>query len=318
MSSPLAGSRKEPEAGPRRRLANPLLTGRGAAVDRLAQVHRRAAAERRWLRISLGVGIFLIALVLVLSLLQPLLPLPAPNHQDYEALLQAPSSSHPFGTDDVGRDVLSRTLAAGRLDLAIALLVTAISILLGVTAGALAGFFGGAADAVLMRSVDVALGFPFIVLVIGLIAIVGPGLEGVIIGVPLVGWAIYARLTRAEMLVVRQQDYMLAAEVLGLSSRRRLLRHALPNIWRPALAFSMIDVVLNIMLIASLSFLGLGVQPPTPEWGAIIAEGQQYLLSAWWISILPGGVVVLVGFGFSLVGDAVADILGRDLSLASE
>jgi len=128
MSSPVARSRKEPEAGPRRRLANPLLAGRGAAVDRIAQVHRRAAAERRWLRISLGVGIFLIALIVLLSLVQPLLPLPAPNHQDYEALLQAPSSSHPFGTDDVGRDVLSRTLAAGRLDLAIALLVTAISI----------------------------------------------------------------------------------------------------------------------------------------------------------------------------------------------
>jgi peptide/nickel transport system permease protein len=182
----------------------------------------------------------------------------------------------------------------------------------------MAGFFGGKVDGVFMRLVDVALGFPFIILVIGLIAIVGPGLEGVIIGVPLVGWAVYARLARAEMLVVRGQDYMLAAEVLGLSARRRLLRHALPNIWRPLLAFSMIDIVLNIMLIASLSFLGLGVQPPTPEWGAIIAEGQQYLLTAWWISILPGIVVVLVGFGFSLVGDAAADLLSRDLSVAAD
>jgi peptide/nickel transport system permease protein len=302
----------------RRRLAGPALAGRGAAVDRLARVRRRAASERRWLRLSLTVGVVLIALVVLLSLLQPLLPIPAPNHQDYEAVLQAPSSAHLFGTDDVGRDIFSRTLAAGRLDLSIAVLLTLISIVIGVTVGAMAGFFGGKVDGVFMRLVDVALGFPFIILVIGLIAIVGPGLEGVIIGVPLVGWAVYARLARAEMLVVRGQDYMLAAEVLGLSARRRLLRHALPNIWRPLLAFSMIDIVLNIMLIASLSFLGLGVQPPTPEWGAIIAEGQQYLLTAWWISILPGIVVVLVGFGFSLVGDAAADLLSRDLSVAAD
>jgi peptide/nickel transport system permease protein len=280
-------------------VANPLLAGRGATVERIAEVRRRALGERRWLRISLGLGVFLIALVVLLSLLQPLLPLPAPEKQNYEAILQSPSSAHLFGTDDVGRDIFSRTLAAGRLDLAIALLVTAISVVVGVTIGSLAGF-------------------PFIVLVIGLIAIVGPGLKGVIIGVPLVGWAVYARLARAEMLVIRKQEFMLAGEVLGLSGRRRLIAHALPNVWRPILAFSMIDIVLNIMLIASLSFLGLGVQPPTPEWGAIIAEGQQYLLTAWWISILPGIVVVLVGFGFSLVGDAAADIISRDLSVAAD
>ena len=316
MSEPVAGSGKP--ARQLRGVSNPLLAGHGATVERISQVRRRALGERRWLRISLGVGLFLIGIVVLLSLLQPLLPLPAPEKQNYEAILQAPSTAHIFGTDAVGRDVFSRTLAAGRLDLAIALLVTAISVFVGVTIGSLAGFRGGRLDSVLMRLVDVALGFPFIVLVIGLIAIVGPGLKGVIIGVPLVGWAVYARLARAEMLVIRGQEFMLAGEVLGLSGRRRLLAHALPNVWRPILAFSMIDVVLNIMLIASLSFLGLGVQPPTPEWGAIIAEGQQYLLTAWWISILPGVVVVLVGFGFSLVGDAAADIVSRDLSVAAD
>ncbi len=180
----------------------------------------------------------------------------------------------------------------------------------------MAGFAGGWIDAVITRLADIVIAFPFIVLVIVVIAIFGPGLKGVIIGVPLVGWAVYARLTRAEMLVIREQDYMRATEILGYSRRRALLRHALPNIWRPALAFSMVDVVLNILLVASLSYLGLGVQPPTAEWGSIIADGQQYLLTAWWISILPGVVVVLVGVGFSLVGDAVADILGRDLALA--
>ncbi len=286
----------------------------GLALER---VQRRARRERRWLRLSLAVGVTLIALVIVLSAIQPLLPLAPPNEQDYGAVLQAPSWSHPFGTDNLGRDLLSRTLAAGRIDLPVAVLITLISVVLGVGLGALAGFVGGWVDVAVTRVADVVIAFPFMVLVIVVIAILGPGLKGVMIGVPLVGWAVYARLTRAEMLVVREQDYMRATEVLGFSRRRALLRHALPNVWRPALAFSTVDVVLNIVLVASLSYLGLGVQPPTAEWGGIIADGQQYLLTAWWISVLPGIVVVLVGVGFSLIGDAAADILGRDLTLAA-
>jgi peptide/nickel transport system permease protein len=287
------------------------------AVKRLARVRRRGIRERRWMHLSLGLGIGMIALIVLLTVIQPLLPLPSPNTQNYSAVLQPPSLSHPFGTDNVGRDVFSRTLAGGRIDLPIALLITSISVLAGVCLGALAGFVGGWVDALIMRMVDIAIAFPFLILVIAVIAIFGPGVKGVIVGVPLVGWSVYARLTRSEMLVVRQQEYMLAAEVLGLSRRRMLFKHALPNIWRPALAFSMIEVVLNIVLVASLSYLGLGVQPPTPEWGGIIAEGQQYILTAWWISTLPGIVIVIVGLGFSLVGDAAADILGRDLTLAA-
>jgi peptide/nickel transport system permease protein len=286
------------------------------AFERIARVRRRGARERRWMHLSLGLGISMIGLVVLLTVLQPLLPLPSPDAQNYSAVLQPPSFSHLLGTDNVGRDVFSRTLAAGRIDLPIALLVTSISVLVGVCLGALAGFVGGWVDALIMRLVDIAIAFPFIVLVIAVIAIFGPGVKGVIIGVPLVGWSVYARLTRSEMLVVREQEYMLAAEVLGLSRRRMLFKHALPNIWRPALAFSMIEVVVNIVLVASLSYLGLGVQPPTAEWGSIIAEGQQYILTAWWISTLPGIVIILIGLGFSLLGDAAADILGRDLTLA--
>jgi peptide/nickel transport system permease protein len=288
----------------------------GVALERLARIQRRGVRERRWLRFSLGLGIAIVALTVVVSAIAPLLPLPSPNEQDYAAVLQPPSWAHPFGTDDVGRDLLSRTLAGGRIDLPVALIITVTSIALGVTLGALAGFAGGWVDTVIMRAADIALAFPFIVLVIAVIAIFGPGLKGVLIGVPLVGWAGYARLTRSEMLVVREQEYMLAARVLGLSRRRTLFYHALPNVWRPVLALSMIDVVGNMLLVAGLSYLGLGVQPPTAEWGGIIADGQQYLLTAWWISTLPGLVVVLVGVGFSLVGDAVADLLGRDLTLA--
>jgi peptide/nickel transport system permease protein len=289
----------------------------GVALARIERVQRRVRRERRWLRVGLAAGIAIIGLIVALSAFYPLLGLPAPNAQNYNAVLQAPSWSHPFGTDDLGRDLLSRTLAGGRIDLPVAVLITFLSVVIGVALGALAGFVGGWVDVVVSRVADTVIAFPFIVLVIVVITIFGPGLKGVIIGVPMVGWAVYARLTRGEMLVIREQDYMRAAEVLGYSRRRALLRHALPNVWRPALAFSMVDVVLNILLVASLSYLGLGVQPPTAEWGSIIAEGQQYLLTDWWVSTLPGLVVVLVGVGFSLVGDAVADILGQDLTLAS-
>jgi peptide/nickel transport system permease protein len=288
----------------------------GVARQRIRQAQRRAARERRWLRLSLALGVGLVGLVVLLSALAPLLPLPAPNAQNYGAVLRAPSMSHPFGTDNLGRDLLSRTLAGGRIDLPVALLITSISVSLGTAMGALAGFCGGWIDVAVTRLVDIVIAFPFMVLVIAVITIVGPGLKGVVIGVPLTGWAVYARLTRAEMLVVREQEYMLAARVLGLSRRRALLRHALPNIWRPALAYSTIDIVLNILLVAALSYLGLGVQPPTAEWGGIISDGQQYLLSAWWVTTLPGIVVVLVGVGFSLIGDGVADLLGRDLAIA--
>ena len=162
------------------------------------------------------------------------------------------------------------------------------------------------------------IAFPFLVVVIVIIAIAGPGLTGIIIGVPLVGWAVYARLARAEMLILRNQEFMLATDVLGFSRRRALFRHALPNVWRVSLGYGVIDFVLNLLLIASLSFLGLGVQPPTPEWGAIISDGQNQLFTAWWISILPGIFVALLGVGVSLIGDAIADFTGRDLSLAED
>ena len=161
-----------------------------------------------------------------------------------------------------------------------------------------------------MRAVDVVVAFPFIVLVIAVIAIVGPGLLGVYIGITVVGWALYARLTRAEMLVLREQQFVLAAQSLGYSHDRIVFRHPLPNLLRPNLVFSTLDIVLNILVLASLSFLGLGVQPPTAEWGAMVAEGRRFLLTAWWISTMPGLVIVVSGVGFSLIGDGLADRLG--------
>jgi peptide/nickel transport system permease protein len=146
--------------------------------------------------------------------------------------------------------------------------------------------------------------------VLGLITVFGQGLTGVYVGLIAVGWALYARITRAEMLVLKEQQYVLAAQTLGFSHWRVLFRHAIPNTLRPNIVFSMADIVLNILFLSSLSYLGLGVVPPTPEWGAIVADGQPYLFTAWWISALGGLAIVIVGIGFSLIGDGLADRLG--------
>ncbi len=195
------------------------------------------------------------------------------------------------------------------------MIATYIPLLTGMAVGAVAGYFGGWVDSVLMRLVDVVIAFPFLILVIALLAIVGPGLTGMYIAVLAVGWSIYARVTRAEMLVLREQQFMLAGEALGFSRLRIITRHAIPNLLRPNLVFSMADFVLNILLAASLSFLGLGVQPPRAEWGAMVSEGQTYLLSAWWITTLPGIVIVVVGVGLSLIGDGLAERLGERFRL---
>jgi peptide/nickel transport system permease protein len=264
---------------------------------------------------TLAVGVAIVATVVLACFAAPLLGLPDPNAQDLLATSQAPSLAHPFGTDALGRDVLARTLDGGRLDLRVGLIITYVPMVIGVAIGALAGFFGGWLDATVMRLVDIVMAFPFIILAIGVVAIVGPGLTGVYIAFILVGWGVYTRLTRAEMLVLREQQFMLAARTLGYSRTRAICVHGLPNLIRPNVVFSMADLVINIGFLASLSYLGLGVQPPTAEWGSIIADGQASLLTAWWISTLPGLVLVLVGVGFSLVGDGLADRLGYELKL---
>jgi peptide/nickel transport system permease protein len=275
-----------------------------ASIARPARgrLHRSLVGGQR----SSTVGVALVGAVLLASAIGHFL-LPSPTALNLEATLAAPSLHHLFGTDDLGRDVLSRTLAATWLDLGIAFSATYAGVLIGVLLGTMAGYLGGWPDRLLMRLTDVVIAFPFIVLVIAIIAVIGPGIEGVAIGLVAAGWAFYARFSRAEMLSLREREFIQAAQTLGFSSRRVIIRHALPNIVRPSLTYSVSDMVLNILYIASLSYLGLGAQPPTPEWGAIIAGGQQYLLTAWWISTLPGLVVVVVGVGLVLIGDGLAD-----------
>jgi peptide/nickel transport system permease protein len=265
---------------------------------------------RSW-PVTLKVGMVIIGVIVFSGICAPFLTSYDPIIGDFNGALASPSFEHPFGTDANGRDLFSRTLYAARLDLQIGLITTYVPFAIGLILGTIAGYFGGWFDVVLMRLVDIAIAFPFLVLIIVILAILGPGIQNMYIAVFLLAWTMYARLSRAEMLVVREQEYIMAARALGYPPLRIIFRHALPNVISSSLVFSMSDIVLNILLASAISFLGMGVQPPTPEWGAIITDGRNFLLRAWWITTLPGLAIVLTGLGFSLIGDGLARLLGQ-------
>ena len=282
-------------------------TAAAEAATPIARPRRSAFGRvKRW-PTSVKIGAGIVGVLALAALFAPLIAPYGPNQLDVTSLLSSPSSQHLFGTDDTGRDVFSRTLYGLRLDLLLVLLVTYVPLPFAVLAGALAGYFGGKVDMVISRLADVTISFPFIILVIAVVTIVGPGVEGFLIGVPIAAWALYARLARAEMLVVREQPYMMATTALGYTKTRAILKHGLPNVARPCLVYSTIDLVGNLILLAGLSYLGFGVQPPTAELGSIIADGQGYLLTAWWIATLPGLVLVLFGVGVGLIGEGLSD-----------
>ncbi len=276
-----------------------------------AELLRHAQRERRWSNVTLAIGIAVVGALSIAGFFAPLIAPADPNHLDLSQRLLSPSWQHWMGTDPFGRDIFSRTLYAIRLDLVVVLVITYVPMVFGMIVGAIAGYFRGWVDGITVRVIDAFIAFPFIVLVIAVVAILGPGLKGVYIGVLAVGWTLYARLTRGDMLVLREQQFILAARTLGYSPRRVILRHAIPNLIRSNLVFSMADIVLNLLLLAALSYLGLGVQAPTAELGAMVADGQSFLLQAWWVTTLPGLVIVLLGAGFSMIGDSLADRLGQ-------
>jgi peptide/nickel transport system permease protein len=287
-----------------------------SAVDALGQQppplvgaaeRRRRIGGFRAMSLQAKIGAGILAVLFLAGVLAPLIAPYGQNQLDFTSVLQPPSLTHLMGTDAAGRDVFSRTLYALRLDLTIVVLVTYVPLPIGVLIGAVAGYYGGLLDGILARITDTMIAFPFIVLVIAVISIVGPGVKGVLIGVPIVAWALYARLARSEMLVLREQPFMLATTALGYSKRRAILRHAVPNLMRSSLIYSTLDMVVNLLLLAGLAYLGLGAQPPNAELGSIIADGQTTLLTAWWVATLPGLVVVLFGVGAGLLGDGLSD-----------
>jgi len=265
---------------------------------------------RSW-PINLKIGTVIVTIIILAGVFAPALTPYNPIVGDFKSTLLPPNWEHPFGTDNLGRDVLARVLYGTRIDLQIGLIMTYVPLVYGLMLGAIAGFLGGWFDRLLMRLVDIAIAFPFLVLIIVIMTVLGPGIHNMYIAVCAVGWTIYCRLARADMLVIREQEYILAAKALGFGSWRIIFRHAIPNLLAPSLVFSMADVVLCILLASSLSFLGMGVQPPTPEWGAIVADGRDFLLSAWWITTLPGIAIIVTGLGFSLIGVGLSTMLGQ-------
>jgi peptide/nickel transport system permease protein len=270
----------------------------------------RAASPAAWKNPSLVAGLAILGIVVALAILAPLLTPYGPLDQNLLNAKQPPSGAHPFGTDNFGRDVLTRVLYGARIDLMIGLVPTAVTFVVGVTLGSIAGYFGGRIDTVLMRIVDVAVAFPFFVLLIAIVAMLGPGLRNMFIAIAMVGWISYARIVRGEVLVARHAEYVLAAQTLGYGAPRIVFGHLLPNVVTPAIVFFMSDAVLNILLGTALSFLGLGPQAPTAECGRMIQEGRQFIVSGeWWMTTFPGLAIVVVAVGFSLVGDGLADVL---------
>ncbi|MCR8725498.1 ABC transporter permease [Frigidibacter sp. ROC022] len=232
-----------------------------------------------------------------------------PDAFDYNALLQGPSMAHPMGTDNFGRDVLSRVIHAYTIDMQIAIFATIFPFFFGTIIGALVGYAGGIAETLFGRVVDAVITFPFLVLVIAIVSVLGPGLVNMYIAIGVVGWVFYARITAAEIKVQKRLDYADAGRAMGYTHMRIIFRHLLPNAITPAVVYWMTDMALAILLGSSLGYLGLGAQPPAAEWGVQIADGKNFMATAWWISVFPGVAIVLTGLGFSLTGDGLAELL---------
>jgi peptide/nickel transport system permease protein len=276
----------------------------------VAQRAARRSRRSRRRRLVLFSGLAMLAIAIIACVGAPLLISQSPTAIDVLRPLGRPmSDGHLLGTDQYGRDIAARILYGGRIDLAIAFGATSVTLVFGTVVGLIAGYFGGWVDNLIMRIVDLFFAFPFLVLIIAIIAMLGPSIFNMFVAIWITSWVSYARIMRAQTVVAKKQQYVLAARALGYSRLRVMARHILPNTASAVIIFSMVDAIGNIILAASLGFLGLGAQPPTPEWGTMISDGQSYILSSWWIATLPGLAIVFVGVAFSLIGDGLADLL---------
>jgi peptide/nickel transport system permease protein len=270
----------------------------------------KSGFRRRWYRTPAFVaGILIIGTIVAMALAAPLITSLSPTHQDLNHILQGPSSKHLLGTDQLGRDEFSRLLYGARVDLRVAFLAVLFPFILGTALGCIAGYYGRFLDTAIMRLVDIMVAFPFYVLIIALVFVLGPGARSIYIAITLVGWVSYARIIRGEILVAKRQEYVLAAQAAGFRDLRIILRHLLPNVITQAIVFAMSDIVLDILVIVTLGYLGLGIQPPTPDWGGMIADGQAFLTTKWELSTIPGVAVIITALGLSLIGDGLADLL---------
>lgn len=276
-----------------------------------ARLGRAYVAWRRFTANRLAVlGLLIILGLVFLAVFAPLIAPHSPYVGDLaNARLLTPGPGHWLGTDDQGRDILSRLIYGSRLTLQVVLLVAVIAAPLGLLVGTVAGYAGGWVDAVLMRITDIFLAFPKLVLALAFVAALGPGIGNAIIAIAITSWPPYARIARAETLTVRNSDYILAVQLMGASPWRIVLRHIMPLCISSLIVRVTLDMAGIILTAAGLGFLGLGAQPPLPEWGAMIASGRRFILDQWWVAAMPGFAILIVSLGFNLLGDGLRDAL---------
>ncbi|MEN5249321.1 nickel transporter permease [Brucella pseudintermedia] len=255
------------------------------------------------------IGLFIIIAFVALSLAAPLLAPYDPSVQDLGNRLSAPTAEHWFGTDELGRDILSRILYGGRVTLGMVIAVVILVAPIGLFIGCIAGYFGGIVDTALMRVTDVFLAFPRLILALAFVAALKPGVESAVLAIALTAWPPYARLARAETMTLRKSDFIAAAKLTGASPFRIILRHIMPLCVPSVIVRITLDMSSIIITAASLGFLGMGAQPPSPEWGAMIATAKRFIFEQWWVATIPGIAIFLVSLAFNFLGDGLRDVL---------
>lgn len=289
---------------------------RNWALDETPHSRTQAAWGNRyriWLNLKSNplavIGLTIIVLFIALSLLAPLLAPYDPATQNLGNRLAFPSAEHWFGTDELGRDILSRILYGGRVTLGMVIAVVVLVAPIGLAIGCIAGYFGGIVDTVLMRVTDVFLAFPRLILALAFVAALKPGVESAILAIALTAWPPYARLARAETMTVRGSDFVAAYRLTGASGWRIIARHIAPLCVPSLIVRITLDMSSIIITAASLGFLGMGAQPPSPEWGAMIATAKRFIFEQWWVATIPGIAIFLVSLAFNFLGDGLRDVL---------
>lgn len=278
---------------------------------------RRQAAWGNWYRIWLNlrgnalgmIGLTIIAIFIAIAIFAPLLATHDPAAQELGNRLAAPSAANWFGTDELGRDIFSRLLYGGRVTLGMVIAVVVLVAPVGLAIGCIAGYFGGIVDTVLMRLTDIFLAFPRLVLALAFVAALQPGVESAVLAIALTAWPPYARMARAETLTVRGSDFIAAYRLTGGSSWRIIFRHIMPLCVPTLIVRVTLDMSSIIITAASLGFLGMGAQPPSPEWGAMIATAKRFIFEQWWVAAIPGIAIFMVSLAFNFLGDALRDVL---------
>jgi peptide/nickel transport system permease protein len=289
--------------------------------SRLARLRGRRATRVRghgspWKRPTMVVGLAVAGLWILIAIVGPLVAPHDPLGQDF-AITAAPSSAHPFGTDELGRDVLSRVIAGARQSIPLAVLLVALSGTIGTAAGVMAGYLGGWVDGVVMRLADLVSAFPAIVLAMVVTASLGPSTRNAVLALVIVSWPIYARVVRSLVLSIGQAEYVQAYRLHGASARRAMVKEVLPNVVGPIVVLVTIYLADGLLLLSSLAFLGLGTQPPTPEWGSMVSTGTQYFQD-WWMATFPGLAIFTAVLAFNFIGDGLRDVFDPQSSFREE